>query len=285
MNLQKGILVMASLAAMTSCDNYRTNVTENGLKYRIFESHEGARKPKIGELVTLNLVLKNSKDSVLRDTYKEGRPFQIMLQTPPFKGSFEEGLAMLAKEDSAAFYVSADSLFSKMGQPLPPELPKGSDITFTVKILDIQNEQEYKKASELSRASQGKVDAKIIDDYVAKNGLKTTETPSGLNYLVVKEGTGDKPAAGDIVSVQYAGRLLNGKEFDKSTSPVDFPIGVGQVIPGWEEGIMNMRKGGKSTFIIPSSIGYGEQGSPGAIPPNSVLVFDVELVNIKKGKK
>ncbi len=285
MNLKKGVLGVLSLLALAACDSQRTSVTETGLKYRIFDAHDGARKPKIGEVVTINLVLKNGKDSVIRDTYKEGKPLQVMLQAPPFKGSFEEGLAMLAKQDSAAFYVSADSLFSKMGQPLPPDVQKGSDITFIVKVLDIQNEQEFKKAQEAGRAGQGKVDAKIIDDYVAKNGLKTIETPSGLNYIVVKEGTGEKPAAGDVVSVQYAGKLLNGKEFDKSTTPVDFPIGVGQVIPGWDEGVMSMRKGGKSTFIIPSSIGYGEQGSQGAIPPNAVLIFDVELVNIKKGKQ
>jgi len=285
MNLQKGVLVIVSILTLISCDKYRTNVSDTGLKYRIFDAHDGARKPKIGEVMTVNLVIKNSKDSVLRDTYKEGKPLQVMLQAPPFKGSFEEGLAMLAKQDSASFYVSADSLFNKMGQPLPPGLSKGSDITFTVKVLEIQNEQEFKKAQEISRAGQGKVDAKIIDDYVAKNNFKTIETPSGLNYVVVKEGTGEKPAAGDVVSVQYAGRLLSGKEFDKSSTPVDFPIGVGSVIPGWDEGVMNMRKGGKNTLIIPSSIGYGEQGSQGVIPPNSVLVFEVELVNIKKGKK
>ena len=287
MNLKKGLFVaMAAAATLTACN--RVSVSDTGLKYRIYDQHDGARKPKIGDVITINLVLKNSKDSTLRDTYKEGKPLQVMLQAPPFKGSFEEGLAMLAKEDSASFYVSADSLFGKMMQPLPPGIVKGSDITFTVKVLSIQNEQEFQKAQAEGRAGQGKTDAKIIDDYVAKAGVKTVETASGLNYVIVKEGTGEKPVAGQTVSVQYAGKLLNGKEFDSSMKnggkPVEFPIGVGSVIPGWEEGILNMRKGGKSTFIIPSSLAYGEAGSPGVIPPNSVLIFDVELVDIKKGQ-
>ncbi len=283
--------MFAAGALLAACNN-RVSVSDTGLKYQIHDQKGDGRKPKIGDILTVQLVLKNSRDSVLRDTYKEGRPLQVMLQTPPFKGSFEEGLAMLAKGDSASFFVSADSLFTRMMQPLPPGIAKGTDIQFTVKVLEVQNEQEFQKGQAAAREGQVKVDAKIIDDYVAKNSLKTIETPSGLNYVIVKEGNGVKPVAGNMVSVHYVGKLLDGKEFDSSYKnpqsggkPVDFPIGQGMVIPGWEEGIMNMKKGGKSTFIIPSSLAYGEAGSPGTIPPNSVLVFDVELVDVKNAPK
>jgi FKBP-type peptidyl-prolyl cis-trans isomerase len=288
MKFKSTISLFVTAAVMAACNN-RVSVSDTGLKYQIHDQNDG-RKPKVGDILTFQLVLKNNRDSVLRDTYKEGRPMQMMLQVPPFKGSFEEGLAMLAKNDSASFFISADSLFSKMMQPLPPGISKGSDIQFTVKILEVQNEQEFQKAQATAREGQVKKDAKIIDDYVAKNSMKTVETPSGLNYIIVKEGDGVKPVAGNMVSVHYVGKLLDGKEFDSSYKnpqsggkPVDFPIGQGMVIPGWEEGIMNMKKGGKSTFIIPSSLAYGEAGSPGVIPPNSVLVFDVELVDVKKG--
>lgn len=176
-----------------------------------------------------------------------------------------------------------------MMQPLPPGIPKGSDIQFTVKLVDVQNEQEFQKSQASAREKQVKTDAKIIDDYVAKNKLNATETASGLNYVVTQEGTGVKPVAGNVVTVHYTGKLLDGKVFDSSVKnpqsggkPIDFPIGQGMVIPGWEEGIMTMKKGGKCTFIIPSSLAYGTAGSPGVIPPNSVLVFDVELVDVKK---
>ncbi len=283
--------MFAAGALLAACNN-RVSVSDTGLKYQIHDQKGDGRKPKIGDILTVQLVLKNSRDSVLRDTYKEGRPLQVMLQTPPFKGSFEEGLAMLAKGDSASFFVSADSLFTRMMQPLPPGIAKGTDIQFTVKVIEVQNEQEFQKGQAAAREGQIKVDAKIIDAYVAKNSLKTVETPSGLNYVIVKEGDGVKPVAGNMVSVHYVGKLLDGKEFDSSYKnpqsggkPVDFPIGQGMVIPGWEEGIMNMKKGGKSTFIIPSSLAYGEAGSPGTIPPNSVLVFDVELVDVKNAPK
>ncbi|AXE19982.1 peptidylprolyl isomerase [Runella rosea] len=288
----KSILSLFAAGALLAACNNRVSVSDTGLKYQIHDQKGDGRKPKIGDILTVQLVLKNSRDSVLRDTYKEGRPLQVMLQTPPFKGSFEEGLAMLAKGDSASFFVSADSLFTRMMQPLPPGIAKGTDIQFTVKVIEVQNEQEFQKGQAAAREGQVKVDAKIIDAYVAKNSLKTVETPSGLNYVIVKEGDGVKPVAGNMVSVHYVGKLLDGKEFDSSYKnpqsggkPVDFPIGQGMVIPGWEEGIMNMKKGGKSTFIIPSSLAYGEAGSPGTIPPNSVLVFDVELVDVKNAPK
>lgn len=287
----KTILSVFVAGALLAACNNRVSVSDTGLKYQFHDKNDEGRKPKVGDILTFHLVLKNSKDSVLRDTYKEGRPMQMMLQTPPFKGSFEEGLAMLSKKDSASFFVSADSLFTRMMQPLPPGIAKGSDIQFTVKLIEVQNEQEFQKAQAAAREGQVKKDAKIIDDYVAKNSLKVVETPSGLNYVIVKEGDGIKPVAGNMVSVHYVGKLLDGKEFDSSYKnpqsggkPVDFPIGQGMVIPGWEEGIMNMKKGGKSTFIIPSTLAYGETGSPGVIPPNSVLVFEVELVDVKKGQ-
>jgi len=118
---------------MAACNN-RLSVSDTGQKYQIHDQNE-VRKPKVGDILTFQLVLKNNRDSVLRDTYKEGKPMQMMLQVPPFKGSFEEGLAMLAKNDSASFFISADSLFSKKMQPLPPGITQGSDIQFTVKVL------------------------------------------------------------------------------------------------------------------------------------------------------
>lgn len=292
MNIKQ--LAIASLASLAffACDNHRVQVSDTGLKYQIHQQNDNGKKAKIGDIMTLQLVLKSSRDTVIRDTYKEGRPLQIMLQTAPFKGSFEEGLTMLSKGDSATFFVSADSLFTKMGQPLPKDIDKGSDIKFTVKVLDVQNEQDFQKGMLQKRDQQKAADTKIIDEYIGKNGLKTTKTASGLHYIVVKEGTGAKPTAGQVVSVHYVGKLINGKEFDSSYKnpqsggkPVDFPIGQQMVIPGWEEGIMNMRKGGKSTFIIPSALGYGEAGVPNTIPANSVLVFEVELIDIKKAQQ
>jgi peptidylprolyl isomerase len=109
------------------------------------------------------------------------------------------------------------------------------------------------------------------------------ETPSGLKYIVIEEGEGDKPTNGKKVKVHYTGKLEDGTVFDSSVKrgvPIEFALGVGQVIKGWDEGIADMKVGEKRQLIIPPDLGYGPNGYPPVIPANSTLIFDVELVEI-----
>jgi peptidylprolyl isomerase len=111
------------------------------------------------------------------------------------------------------------------------------------------------------------------------------ETASGLKYFMEKEGEGPKPQASQTVKVHYTGSLLDGTVFDSSRErgdPIEFPLGVGRVIPGWDEGVALLSVGGKAKFIIPSQLAYGERGAGGVIPPNATLIFDVELMEITK---
>jgi peptidylprolyl isomerase len=114
---------------------------------------------------------------------------------------------------------------------------------------------------------------------------KEVTTASGLKYVDIVEGQGASPRPGQNVSVQYTGTLENGTKFDSSYDrggkPYTFPIGRGQVIPGWDEGLMTMKVGGKRRLTIPPKLGYGPAGKPPDIPPNSTLIFDVELLDVK----
>jgi FKBP-type peptidyl-prolyl cis-trans isomerase len=134
---------------------------------------------------------------------------------------------------------------------------------------------------------QNKTDEAVIQKYIKDKGLKTQKTNSGIHYVITQPGTGGTPAPGNMVSVGYTGTTLDGKEFDSSyknpTSggkPIEFPLGQGAVIRGWDEGIAMLNKGSKATLIIPSTLAYGPQAMD-KIPANSVLRFDVELVDIK----
>jgi len=116
----------------------------------------------------------------------------------------------------------------------------------------------------------------------------TTTTQSGLKYLVIRQGKGTKAENGKDVEVNYTGRLTNGKVFDSSydrNEPIEFILGAGQVIKGWDEGIALMRVGDKYQLIIPPELGYGDKGAGDLIPPNSTLVFDVELMGVHKPLK
>jgi len=113
---------------------------------------------------------------------------------------------------------------------------------------------------------------------------KMSKTPSGLLYEDIVAGSGASPAPGKKVTVHYTGWLQDGKKFDSSldrNEPFVFQIGRGEVIPGWDEGVMTMKIGGKRKLIIPANLGYGAAGAGGVIPPNATLVFEVILLDIR----
>ena len=121
---------------------------------------------------------------------------------------------------------------------------------------------------------------RFLKENAAKPGVNTT--PSGLQYKVLREGSGNSPKATDIVVVNYRGTLIGGKEFDssyKSGKPIEFPLN--RVIPGWTEGVQLMKEGAKFEFFIPPNLAYGSRGVGGVIGPDETLIFEVELLQVK----
>ena len=174
------------------------------------------------------------------------------------------------------------------GQDVVDEVAQG-DTMDTVEIVRIGADAEAWDASsvfitarsaaeEAARAAQEAADAAIAD---LKAGAE--KTASGLMYIMHEEGNGPKPTAGQNVKVHYELKLADGVVVDSSYSrgtPLDIPIGVGRVIPGWDEGIQLLNEGSKATLIVPSELGYGPSGAGGVIPPNATLIFKVELVQV-----
>jgi FKBP-type peptidyl-prolyl cis-trans isomerase len=152
------------------------------------------------------------------------------------------------------------------------------------KQMKAQADAQAKALAEPAVVAQLKKDDAILQDYIKKNNLKVEKLPSGVYYQVLKPGTGPKPQPGQTVSVNYNGTLLSGKLFDsseKTGKPIDFPIGQGAVIPGWDQGIAQLNKGTKAILLIPSSLAYGTRGAGTDIPADSPLRFEVELVDVQ----
>jgi FKBP-type peptidyl-prolyl cis-trans isomerase FkpA len=258
--------------------------TASGLKYKFYKDAPGPNA-KLDDVIIMHMILKTSKDSILRSTFQEGKPIQALVSKPSFKGSLEEAFTMLSPGDSALFFVSADSLFEKtIHAPMPPMIEKGSFLKFVLKVEKVYDQEQLKREQKEMEAKQSKADSALINDYIKAKGLAAIKTSSGLYYVQTQKGKGESPKNGQTVQVHYTGKLLDGTIFDSSVqrgTPFEFVIGTGQVIKGWDEGIALMKPGEKGTLLIPSALGYGANGAGPSIPPNSVLIFDVELIGVK----
>lgn len=295
------VLFLFVLFFLISCANIGFNQTKSGISYRII-SGGGTKKAQIGDYVIVDLITKNGADSVLENTWKNGRSRKVYIQKPASIRDFNEVLLMLSEKDSAVVRIPADSLFK--GGPFPKEIKAGTFLTFQLKVQHVVPKDQVDSYLKKEKTDGEVAEKNALAQYIKSHNLNPTLTASGLEYIISKPGNGPKPSAGDTVYVNYTGRLLNGKIFDtndentakanklfdiqrkmgKGYEPIHFPVGAGQVIRGWDEGLQLLNKGSKAVFIIPSSIGYGERGAGRDIAPFSSLIFDVELVDVHKGK-
>lgn len=179
------------------------------------------------------------------------------------------------------------------------KVSKGQDIVDAItqedKIENIEIERvgaeaEAFNAVEAFRTFEGSREQKLVDAKanaeaeMEKIAAGFSKTNSGLRYQILQEGNGSKAEKGKTVSVHYKGQLADGTVFDSSykrNQPIDFPLGVGQVISGWDEGIQLLKVGDKARFVIPSDLAYGSAGAGDVIPPDATLIFDVELMDVK----
>ncbi|WP_430611990.1 peptidylprolyl isomerase [Flavobacterium sp. JP2137] len=175
------------------------------------------------------------------------------------------------------------------GQDVVDAIAQG-DLIESVEIIKVGKEAKNWNAVEAFRTFEGSREKKAAEERKkAEASLESIaagfdKTESGLRYKMIVKGDGKQAVKGKTVAVHYKGSLENGKEFDNSYSrkkPIEFPLGMGHVIEGWDEGIALLQVGDKARFVIPSYLGYGANGAGGVIPPNATLIFDVELMDVK----
>ncbi len=167
---------------------------------------------------------------------------------------------------------------------------EGDDALESIEIIRVGDEAKNWNAIEAFRTFEGSrakriaEQKKMAEEALEKLAAGFQKTESGLRYQIIQKGNGTAAEKGKKVSVHYQGALENGQVFDSSykrKQPIEFQLGVGQVIEGWDEGIALLQVGDKARFVIPSYLGYGSRGAGGVIPPDATLVFDVELMDVK----
>ena len=277
------------LSFLISCkkDEYRgyKNIGNN-IHYKLLSIGENDTKPKPGDYITVDLTYKTIQDSVF---FKGRRKFKIT--EPETKGTIDECFLKLSEKDQASFIISSDIFFNHTLQThLPGFLTQGDMMKVDIKLLGIQTEQEYLNEKEAFLhwiEDFGDYERVLLKQYLDKSELNIQPTKTGLYKIQRVPGNGVGVVAGDTVIVHYEGKFLNGKFFDSTKKRKEaFRFIYGQkwqVIKGLEEAIGLMEEGEKSVFILPSDLAFGEKGSStGIIPPFTSLIFEVELVSIKK---
>lgn len=292
-NLKNLFLLVAIVVAAAACKKQKT---ASGFEYTINKAGTGA-KANLGDAAFYDVILKGD-DSTMFSTLKEGQQAKSLVEDPSknpdaFYKLTMEALATLKVGDSATFKMPLDTFKIK-----PSGLEKAKMATLIIVMRDIKSkaqvearQAELKALGESIQAAKpvfmarakGVTDSttKIAKEFGAgKFPANVTTLPSGLKIAVLKEGTGALPKKGEVVLVNYYGALKTGLKFDESFTrgePISFPIGSGQVIPGWDEGLAQMKEGTIAILFVPAALGYGERAQ-GPIPANSDLVFYVELL-------
>lgn len=271
-----------------SSANITTQPMESGLFFTEIQKGNN-QKPKNGDFGKIHFSVSTITGNQLYDSRQQGEPM-IWEKGKEFDNKgVTEALELMSKGSKASIIVPSSLAFGEQGrgQMIAPY----TTLLYELELVDIVSKAQFDKeqADKQRKADEEKNKAKReepakIQSYVKANNIQATPTQTGLYYIETQKGTGTQAAMGKTVRVHYTGMLLNGTKFDSSLDrgqPIEFVLGQGQVIPGWEEGISLMSTGGKARLIVPSSLAYGENGRMPTIPPSATLIFDVELVEVK----
>lgn len=274
--------------------------TPKGVLYK-FLAHGSGDKIKLDDVITFDVIQKTEQDSVLFNSYAQGHPVKMQVKPSENIGDLMDVFPMLAANDSVMVKIPTDSVFVGHEESRPPFLPKGSNMVFLLKIERVQslNDAIAERNAEMDKMRAAETEE--ANKYVADHKLVLKATPSGLLYKITHPSVKRKVMNGDTVLINYAGRTTDDKLFDSSIQsvaqqgglqqpgrtyePIKVVVGQGQVIRGWDEGLLLLNEGSKATFVIPSSLAYADQGAGDDIKPFSTLVFDLEVVKVIPPKR
>ncbi len=281
----------ASLITLDACGSKRPK-TANGLEYQIHVVNENGRLAQRGDIIQGKMTL-SSNDSVLFALEESEKILQIAPSIYP--GDLNEGLLMMHEGDSISFFVPVDSLNKYMGGGLPGFVK--DYMVYSVKVDKLYTQEEVEAEAKAKEAAALEAEKAAIAQYIKDNNIKVKPQESGIYFISTKRGSGNLVKQGQKVKVNYAGYLLDGRYFDTNIEsvakeqglynpqrpyePMEVSAGVGQMIPGFDEALLLMRKGGKATVIIPFAQAYGSRDMGPDLPAFSTLVFEMEITDVQ----
>lgn len=271
-------------------NNLTAQKTESGIHY-IIEKEGSGEHPKAEDIVKVHYKGTLLDGTVFDSSIDRGEPIEFPLDGV-IKG-WTEGIPLFSKGGKGTLLIPSHLAYGP--NPRPGGKIKPNDVLiFEVELLDIITAAEHaaketkkfreRLATHIAplKEKMGAKDDAILQAHIKKHNLNAKKTEDGIYYIIEKEGSDEKPNISSKVTVHYTGTLLDGKKFDSSVDrgqPATFPLT--RVIPGWSLGVPLFGKGGKGTLLIPSYLAYGERGAGADIPPNSCLIFEVEVLDFK----
>lgn len=282
------IFLLALPVLLLGCNKDRETAT--GLKIKVLKEGSGAfARP--GEFLVTRMIVKSPQDSVLRDTDEQKVPMIIPVgdgSNPSLDKGINSAFRMMKLNDSVSINIDVKTLFGD--EPIPPQLKPEDKLTYIFTVRDIadqsgvnriQRELQQQQVMEQQRmvAAQLTTDTVALDAYLSERKITAQKDKSGLRYVIRRMGRGPTPTVNSTIRVTYKGTLMDGKVFDQSKGPVEWPLN--QMIKGWQIGFGFLQKGTAATLYVPSTLGYGQNGYYPDIPPNANLIFEVELLDVK----
>ena len=280
----KSLLFGIILITLISCNN-SFKKTENGLEYKIFSSKEASQnKLEQGDLVELKMLYKTESGDTIFQSTTERKYMRKVSSASHSGGSFEDGLLLLSRGDSAVFRILADDFLLKTEKypDFPKNVKSGDYIIIFVKIIDVVEKSDIEHILGDQYHSSKEVENNILQDYLSNGNIRTQANEDGIYIITRKEGSGNFPNATDYVTMDYTVTLVDGTFIETTLNkrPFTFRLGTNSVIIGLEKAILRMKTNEEATIIIPSEFAYGESGTIG-IFPYSTLIFDVTIIKIQ----
>lgn len=282
MKILMAFVLVLTVGTAFSQNSEWTNIDRKA-EIKWISKNEIRKKPTIGEYVTLNLSYFTDTDSLLFSSSTTDLGFiRLEMREPEFNGDLMAAIGAMHLLDSVHIRIPSNTFFPKVLKVnRPSDISGKSFVIVRAKLLKIQTDQELAIEMNQQREEAMKAEPAKIDDYIAEHSFNGETLPCGALIQWITHGSGEQPRANEKVKVMYVGTLLNGKEFDKSDVPFQFPVGKEAVIKGWDEALVRMRVGDTVRLLVPSKAAYAARGVPGTvIGPFEPLLFEIKLLEI-----